>query len=568
MPAPRASDPLARAAPRRVAALGLVAAALGVRLLTARFELPYYSLDENEVVEVALSHLFGDLDPRIYGYGSLVSYLLAAVVRVYLALGALFAGWTPADWEHRLFFDQGSLFWLGRCLHGFAGLAAGLVGFQFARRHFDSPTAWAALVIGSAPLLELNTEYTVRTDTFQGLFALAALYFAADLEARRALRGYVLTGVFTGLTLACKPVPSLTLLPVLALAHVLAGPSAGQDGGWRARARRLVSRELWVLLGVALVTHTVVNPYSALEARAFLAGNFGSVSGGGNTGAGRLLWTFFPHWSRIWGPPFLVAAGAALAYSLKARSRPSTLLLAYVAVYCGPFLFVAGRTYWFNAVLPAVMLLTARGAAALAGWLTQQRTARHAPAAALAAAALALLPCRSSATLAWREATQGASVERRADRVAQRWIETNLPPHSRVLLVGWYPWSLPRILADDPQVQAGWGEYFAYGRGDKPTWVAAFHRAYARLASSDRPRYALDNIRTHYSGLAAEPEHSEVFFELDRVASERGARYVVTGSLNGFTGPWETSNRVALLARFRRPPGSTGPLEVKVFALR
>ena len=68
------------------------------------------------------------------------------------------------DWEYRFFFEQTPFYWMARALHSLVSVAVALAVFAFARRHFDRPTAFAALVFGLAPLLELNTDFGLRVD--------------------------------------------------------------------------------------------------------------------------------------------------------------------------------------------------------------------------------------------------------------------------------------------------------------------------------------------------------------------------------------------------------------------
>jgi hypothetical protein len=142
-------------------------------------------------------------------------------------------------------------------------------------------------------------------------------------------------------------------------------------------------------------------------------------------------------------------------------------------------------------------------------------------------------------------------LEKRADREAQLWIESNLTAHSPILLIGWHAVNLPGIIADTSQAQAVWGEYFVYGRRKNLPWVQAFSSAYTRLQQSGRPAYKLALIKGHYDD-AYDPALNSLFREyLLDFARLSGLMYIVTASPTKYRGTWEEGPGVKLLTSFR-----------------
>ena len=156
-------------------------------------------------------------------------------------------------------------------------------------------------------------------------------------------------------------------------------------------------------------------------------------------------------------------------------------------------------------------------------------------------------------------------VEKRADRAAQQWIESNLPAHSSLLLVGVYAINLPRIVADTVESEGKWGEYFTYHRYKNLPWINAFQNAYARFQQTDCPTYRIENIREHYQDNHSRPELNSFFKEhVSKYARQNGFKFIVTASPARFKGAWEQENGIKQLAIFNQDLGYTGH-ELKVF---
>ena len=539
--------------------------ALGVlaRLALAGRDLPYYSVDENEIVEQAAIFLAGDLCPSFYSYGPLVSYLLAGLYALGWGLMGLLAGWDRSDVIYRVVFEPTPFYAVARLLHAAADVAAVVLAARFGARVFGPVAGWAVLGLGAAPLLSLNSDFTIRNDTFQGLLALLALALAGRAE-RAPGRAAALAGAAAGLSLAVKPLQGLLLLPALFVGIGAPPAPEWQRAGWRALAARAVPL---LILGVTLAaSQALANPCSVGEAGRFWRENAAWIDRESpSTGPG---W-HFGWWIDLAGWPLALFAAAALAAAFGlVRRPPARVLLVYVVTVLGAYAFVGVRPYWYNAVLPAVLVLAGGLVARLARGLSRRRGWRAADAAIAIGVLLAAPALVAAVGEAWRSWSPRPSIERRPDRAAELWIEERIPSGSRLLVVGRHALGTPRLVAETPKAHGAWADHFMYGRGASRTWNEAFRTAYRRHRHSGASLYWITNVRRDYTDRWEDPVVVERMHEaLPALARGAGARYVVTSSSSDFTGRWESSSDVRLLASFGSEPGARTARQVKVFEL-
>jgi hypothetical protein len=552
-----------------------------MRLALLNRELPYHSLDENDVVEPALAFLSGDLEPGWYKYGPLYSYLLAFIYKIWMWTAAVTLGWSESDFFYAAFYEPTSFYVLARAFHSLIVIGIAGVSWLFARRYFDSRTSVAVLILGLAPFLGLNTDFTARIDTLQGLFSLSSLFFAAQFgKDGRSLRPYIISGFFAGLSIATKPLPGLMVLPALVFGHFLsAGPASNRS--LKKKIQFAVTQPgLWILACSVILAHALANPYSVINFKDFLWEHYRVIFLGDGQG-GALAGYDFSWLVSIWGWPMVIAMALALLTAWR-RSDASRILLVYVVTFIGVFLAFKTRKYWYNSIFPAVILLVGVYVSNVSQsvakyvfdlWKTDPRDennmqVRQVAIMVVLAIVLALPPLWTTGLQAhdnWF--SPGTSLEKRPDRAAQLWIESNLPDHSPILLVGWHASSLPRIVADTPDTEAVWGDYFDYGRDENLSWSNTFLNAYTRMQQTDRPVYDLANIQLHYSDDHPDPALNTLLREyLADFARLNDYRYIVTASPDKFKGTWEKGPRVKLLASFNGyARNKKKEIEVKIF---
>ena len=553
-----------------------------MRLTLLNWELPYHSLDENDVVDPALAFLSGDWEPGWYKYGPLFSYLLAFVYKIWMWTAGVTLGWSESDFFYAAFFEPTSFYVLARAFHSLIIVGIAGVSFLFARRHFDPLTSVAALILGLAPFLGRNTDFTVRIDTLQGLFSLLSLFFAVQFgKDRIPLRPYIISGLFAGFSIATKPIPGLMLLPALVFGHFLSVWPESTHSVIKKIKFAVTQPGLWILACSVILAHALANPYSVINFKAFLLEQY-DVIFLGHGQDGTLAGYDFSWLVSKWGWPMVIAVVLALLTAWRRSDNASRILLVYIATFVGVFLAFKTRKYWYNSIFPAVILLVAIYVSNVSQsvakyisdlWKTDflKENNIHVRQVAIMIFLAIVLVFPSWWTTGYQAHANWFSpeppLEKRPDRKAQLWIESNLPDHSPVLLIGWPSSSLPRIVADTPDTQTVWSDHFDYGRDENLLWRKKFLNAYAHMQQTDRPVYKLANIHLHYNDDHPDPALNSLLREyLSDFARLNNYKYIVTASPDEFKGTWEQDARVRLVASYDGyVRNKKKEIEVKIF---
>jgi 4-amino-4-deoxy-L-arabinose transferase-like glycosyltransferase len=179
--------------------------------------LPFYSVDENDVVEPAAGFLLGDLNHQYYTYGPLFMYLLAGVFALY----AKATGLSLFDFGSDVFFQGYDHYLLAR-VFSFVVLIA-IIGsvLVIGSRLFGRGAALIAATLLAMPLVDGLAEFTTRIDILQALFQILAVFSLVRLYDTGRTRDYVLAGIWTGMAIAVKPIPGAVLVPVAVLICLL-----------------------------------------------------------------------------------------------------------------------------------------------------------------------------------------------------------------------------------------------------------------------------------------------------------------------------------------------------------
>lgn len=554
------------------------------------WQLPYYSVDENDVVEPALAFFSGDWEPRWYGYGPVFSYALAFIYKISMWMASVAYGWTKVDFFYAAFFEPTYFYVIARAFHALIVIAAAGVSWLFAKRYFNSQTALIALILGLAPFLDINTNFTIRIDTLLGLFSLLSLFFAAQFgQDRIKYRPYILSGIFAGFGIATKNLTGMLLLPALVFAHFL---SVWQTKNLTSREKfwsALAKPNILVLLGAVVLGHSLANPYSVINFPDFLIElqkGFIKQSGEGN------IFTYYrsPYDFRWlvskWGWPMAAVVILALLASLRRLNNASRLLLVWIFVFVIAFLPFSTKDYWYNAIFPAVILLVAllvseisqQGVDYVLSMIRRNQNKEDCDSrlsclsfAVAISIVIILMFVPYSKTVCQNYANWFSEVtplEKRADYAAQTWIEYNLPSHSSILLIGRHAVNLPRLVADKAKVQAVWGEYFSYNRDKYPHWCNEYENVYLLLQQKNKLMYHIINIRERYSIAPHDIEMNSFYRNnLDRIARDNGSKYVVIASPKVYKGTWEDNPKIKLIASFNHSTGHNGD-EIKIFELQ
>ena len=252
------------------------------------------------------------------------------------------------------------------------------------------------------------------------------------------------------------------------------------------------------------------------------------------------------------------------------RDKVTCVLLTYVLTFVLVFLFFKTRIYWYNSIIPVLVIVMAKffttGYNLLAIKFGKNPTEKP-----LFIIFIAVLFIASPMVKTWLDVTVNL-ISQRADYAAQEWVENNLPTGSRILTVGWYAATLPRLRARDPKSHARWAEYFMYRRNENKPWVDQYVRAHMQLLNTAQPTYRIFNIRKHYHNnyqqqvISGIPVNELFDKRLAVLARNNKAQYIITASKKYYAGSWEDEEGVELLLAFNSKSGFRGS-EVKIFRI-
>lgn len=191
----------------RIGLFGVLAVALGLRLIGLRYGLPYvYNPDEVSIMSRALAFAKGDLNPHNFLYPSLYFYVLFA----WEGLTALLAVATRAvssfaDFQREFFLDPTRVYVAGRLLTALLGTATVAATWALARRAAGPIAAIAAAAIVAVSPLHVRDSHYVKHDVpVTLLVVLACLAYdrlwTEDVQPEgRSDRSLVIAAALTGL---------------------------------------------------------------------------------------------------------------------------------------------------------------------------------------------------------------------------------------------------------------------------------------------------------------------------------------------------------------------------------
>lgn len=234
-----------------------------------------FNADEPHLVNLAVYYGSGDLNPHLFKYPTLWSYLLFFCYGIYYLAWSFFGLWRSVEEFGRLFVRDPSGFYLiARALAALCStLALGIV-YRIGKDFLPPRSAlWAALFLAVSPAL-VESAHAAKPESLMFLFSAASWYFGFKILQEGQRRDYLLCGVFLGLALSTHYTAALQWL-ILPLAHFLGRlePKRGPRGYFEA----LKDSRLWLGLGCAFLAFLAGTPFSILDPQAFLA-NFQDLS--------------------------------------------------------------------------------------------------------------------------------------------------------------------------------------------------------------------------------------------------------------------------------------------------
>jgi len=518
---PRPADWLRVPGPHALALAVLLATGLALRLWGIKQGLPYsYNSDEaTHFVPRAIGFFGHDLNPHYFLNPPAYSYLLFIVFELWFGSG---------DTVRHLFTtDPTAVFTVARVVAALLGTASVWLVYLAGARFFNRTVGLLAAAILSFAFLPVFYSHLALNDVPTLAPVALALYGAAGVMRRGAVRDYAVAGVGIGLGAATKYTGGITLMCLL--------PAALCDGLEDSLPR--AARRLVLALALAVAAFVIANPYSLLDFSSFVSGanqqaslsagqdpvKLGTTQGSGIT---YYLWTFT--WGLGWVPTIAALGGAAL---LLIRRRIGLALILLPA----PILFIIfmgdqprffGR--WLMPIFPIVALLGAYGAVELVRWLSS----RGGVPIRLAGVIAGMLLLGQSAVA---DVHSDAVLSRPDTRnLARAWMVKHIPPGAKVVIEPLVPdnWAMD-IGVSSPATPTGerWWRW--------PTWLTTLDRFGNQLPPGEHRFVLVDQYeRNLYPAL------------LDRYVAD-GYCWVVLGSLQAgraFAQPYDAPAAIAYYA--------------------
>ncbi len=223
--------------------------------------LPYfYNADEYFVVKPSLYILkTGSFNTHVFKYGSFIYFLTALVYRMYFHV----YGWIYAipfnSLIDRLTDTSPLLYVIGRYESLFFDLLNVVMTYGISNRLFKRQSAAliAALFMALNPLT-IYMAHMSKVDSALTFFVLLSFYFSLRIQENGRIRYIVLAGISAGLAIATK-YDFITLLPPIAAVYF-----------YYRHHKTHVSRRIFLLIAIGLLTFFLASPFTLLDLRGFI----------------------------------------------------------------------------------------------------------------------------------------------------------------------------------------------------------------------------------------------------------------------------------------------------------
>jgi len=411
------------------ALLGILGVALGLRLWGISFGLPYdFTPDEVHEIVRALKLGAGEYSWTM-GKGGLYYFL-------FVEYGFLYVFWWvtgqvsgPNDFAIMYLQDPSAFYLAGRITVAIMGTLTCLVVFLIGKRIYDWRIGLAAALIGATAHYHGMWSHYINVDIGMTLAVWASILTYILFEQNNQTRWLIAAGILGGIAFAFKLPGAVVALPLL-----LAGISAS---GLQMPGRQTVKHAAIVLIAM-LISATIVAPENIVGIGSVL-GNFTSVlSNPNNQELGNVVLgnavkeitvyrgsvSYFSILVRDTNVVLSVFVLAGIGFGFWKRNRWDIIFFVLIAAFIGVMTAAdrPGNERYLLPVVPALWLLGARGAVAIAG----KRDGLL----------IALLGCITAiplATLAKQNHTWTLPDSR---VLAKEWIEANVPSGSKILMDG------------------------------------------------------------------------------------------------------------------------------------
>jgi hypothetical protein len=373
--------------PARWALAGLLLAALGLRLWSIRYGLPWvYNRDEEfHFVPVAVRMFGGDLNPHYFENPPALTYLLYAVFRVRFHAGGL---------QHSFAQNPTAAYETARLVVALIGTASVALVYWAGTRWFERRVGLlAAALVAFGFLPAFYGKFALNDAVTLAPVAVALALIALAWERGRTWQ-WAAAGAAIGVATAVKYTAGAMLLP-LAIAIVIrawddagAQPADAGAPGFHADAPRRTRfggliRPI-VLGGIAAgvafaAAFVILNPYAIADFSTFrhqVAGQSATAGGSAKLGQSDTPGWLYYLWTVTWGLGWVPVAAAIAGGVLLLRDNwRRGLVLGIFPVFMFLFLGFQARHFgrWYMPAYPAIVLLAGYGAVRTADWIARGR---------------------------------------------------------------------------------------------------------------------------------------------------------------------------------------------------
>jgi len=431
--------------PSRIALWAVIVLALAVRLVGIDWGLPnIFHVDENWFAGLAFKHIQGDLNPHFFHVPSLYSYLVSGVWGLYYLGGKVLGTFSStADFLQAYLRNATVFILLGRLVTVLFSLGTVILLYLLGKKMFNIRTGLLAALFLTFSLEHVKISHDMLPDVAMIFFLLPAFFFIWHVYIRGRLADYLLAGLFAGLAFTTKYGGLFLFLP-LVLAHVFRQSEKKRPLWSWVFDLRLVAAGL-----VFIAVFFLGTPYALLDFQKFKADflwqsqHLTSVGHYG-TSTAMPAWLFYLRHGfkdNIGSlPQWLVLGGLVLG--LVRRRKKDILLLALPLVMF--ILIGTWKAYATRYLLPIAPFFILMAAVFLDFLLDKVGPLAHRIKIPLRPGVERILTAGLAAVFFISPVIQVVRFDQQLTRpdtrvVAQKWIEANIPPRTRIATESYGP---------------------------------------------------------------------------------------------------------------------------------
>jgi len=406
--------------------LVILAAALGMRILPIRSDLPYFSsADEVSYIETALRFGTDAFQLSSYIHGALFQGILFLAYAAYFLAGRLLGFFaSPTDYYVTYLADPTPFFLFARGAAAAAGVGVVGLSYAVASRMYHPRVGVLAGLFTAFSLLLFQMSFLGLADMPAVFLLMLAAYLAVrSVEQPADRRAYAVAAALVGLAAACKYHAGLGIVIVYVAAFLKATSHANRIGVFlRLSVIGSVAAGVGFCLGIPQVLADPLRFYDDVFVR--LSGQYTGYDPVGNA----WLFLFTHHLRNGLGIPLLLTSLAGIGFAVYKRSQWDLLLLSLPLCMYLLFMRSVGFAYHLLPAVPFVLVLAARFLDAVA----RQLPRRVGPAASLVLAALVVIPT-------FLDCVRLIQVMRSPSTktLAKDWIEDHLPAGATIMSEGY-----------------------------------------------------------------------------------------------------------------------------------